>query len=395
MKTITTNVFSKVIITSSLLLLCANVSLAQMVIHANINISPGTFVHIDTDVELENATLKAEEGSTIIMGDNRTLEVGNNGTLDLKGSGSEKVKVTSAGYFVFIVSNGGSISADRVVFEKMSGNGLEIQEGATVDPAFPLSNSTFRNGSQNSTLLTINNSQVLFIDQAKFESVPGMELYNVAKTVDVGEVTFTSFSGNFAGENFENDIYYRIHWSDVPLNMLLENITIEDGNDDCFAAHQTITVGGNGSHFIVENGGSASLVAGYSIMLLPGVLVEAGGKLHAYIDSDGVFCTNGKALVAAIDPAKTEVPDAMSSLVSDISIYPNPTRNMVNVDLSGSTEAANTKIEVFGFLGEKIIQEEVSGIHTFRFDLTNQPAGIYIIRVMNGGQLHVGKVIKQ
>ncbi len=395
MKTTTTKVLSNAIITSSLLLLYANISPAQMVISANMHISPGTFVHFDTDVVLENATLKSEEGSTIIMGHNHTLEVGNNGTLDLKGTSSEQVTVTSAGYFVLIVSNGGSISADHVIFEKMSGNGLEIQAGAMIDPNFPLSNSTFRNGSLNSTLLTINNSQVVFIDQAKFESVPGMELCNVAKTVGVGEVTFTSFSGNFAGEDFENDIYYRIHWSDVPLNMLLENITIEDGNDDCFAAHQTITVGGNGSHFIVENGGSASLVAGYSIILLPGVLVEAGGKLHAYIDTDGVSCTNGKALVAAIDPVKTDVPDAMPPLAATIRIYPNPTQNMVNVDLSGSTEAADTKIEVFGFLGEKIIQEKFSGIHTFRFDLTKQPAGIYIVRVMNGGQLHVGKVIKQ
>jgi hypothetical protein len=79
-------------------------------------------------------------------------------------------------------------------------------------------------------MLTVNNNQVLSINGVAFIKT-GTEAKNVAKTVDVGEITFTDFSGNFAGAAFENDIYNRIHWvRGYSENQVVQNITVHSRN---------------------------------------------------------------------------------------------------------------------------------------------------------------------
>ncbi|MCX6268380.1 MAG: PKD domain-containing protein [Bacteroidetes bacterium] len=74
----------------------------------------------------------------------------------------------------------------------------------------------------------------------------------------------------------------------VPDNNILQNIYITE--NQCFSAIQTITVAGDGTLFAVQNGGSATLIAGHNILILPGVSVDSGGYLHGYITSDNVYC---------------------------------------------------------------------------------------------------------
>jgi hypothetical protein len=87
--------------------------------------------------------LKLESGSTLILSDGNTLTVNDGGKLTLMGEDGNPVTVTSAGYFVFIVSSGGTIGAEYATFEKMSGDGLNVQSGATIDPALPLQQQHF------------------------------------------------------------------------------------------------------------------------------------------------------------------------------------------------------------------------------------------------------------
>jgi hypothetical protein len=392
MKTKITSV--KIFFTATYLLLCTNFLLAQMVINANMHISPGTFVHFNTDVEIENATLKAEGGSTIIMGDNRTLEVGNNGALDLKGTDSDKVTLTSSGYFLFYVKENSIISANHAIFEKMSGNGLEIQEGATVDPAFPLSNSIFQNGAPNSIFLTINNDQELAIDGVMFIATPGNELYNASKTLDIGQVFFTNFSGNFAGEDYESDEYNRLHW--VPSHLTIEDVVIGMGVDTCFSAAQTITVGGDVTGFVVQTGGSAVLVAGYSIIMLPGTIVEADGYLHAYISQDGIYCVNEKSLVAASFEIQPEIlmPEIKAGEVN-LLVYPNPSQGRFVVAFEAAEVASDAVVEIYSLIGELIERTNFSGESRYHFDLSHRAKGVYLVRIINDGQIYTAKVVVQ
>jgi hypothetical protein len=353
----------------------------------------GTTMNVDGNVGIDNGgDLKLESGSILKVGNGKTLSVNNGGKLTLMGEDGDPVTVTSSGYFVFIVSSGGNIGANYATFEKMSGDGLSIQSGAAIDPLFPLNNSIFKSGAAGSTFLTINNSQELTIDGVAFISTPGHEDYNVAKTLSVGELTFTNFSGNFAGEAYDNDPFGRIHWGDVPLNRLVENVTVTNGQELCFDAMQTVTV----QDLLVQSGGSIHLVAGQSVLLLPGVLVEANGYLHAWIDLDGFYCNNAKSIVAAAGQAIPEIKfEEEFRADQEVKVYPNPTTGMFTIELPEANEISAANVEIYGILGELIQQSIVFDERTYHFNLSDKPRGIYIIRVLQGENLYIEKVIRR
>jgi len=385
----------KTILTFSLsILLTAGTALAQGIkIGTNMIMTGGAVMYVDGNVDIDNnGDLKLESGSTLKISDGNTLTVNDGGKLTLMGEDGNPVTITSAGYFVFIVSSGGTIGAEYAAFEKMSGDGLNVLSGATIDPAMPLHNSIFQNGSMASTFLTINNSQELTINGVAFISIPGNELYNVAKTLNIGEVTFTNFSGNFAGEDYENDPFNRIHWGEEPLNRLVENVTVTNGQELCFDAVQTITV----QDLVVQSGGTIHLVAGQSVLLLPGVIVEANGYLRAWIDTDGIYCLNAKAIVAAADQPIPEIMfEEAKPLAEGIRVFPNPTTGIFTLELPKSSENTTANVEIYGMMGELVQQTSLFGERSYQFNLSNQPRGIYIMRVMLGENLYMEKVIRQ
>jgi hypothetical protein len=383
----------------TLLLIIAAICLPGIIIAQGIKIrtsmimTGGTTMYVDGNIDIDNGgDLKVESGSLLRLSDGKTLTVNDGGKLTLMGEDGNPVTVTSAGYFVFIVSSGGTIGAEYATFEKMSNDGLNIQSGATIDPALPLNNSIFQSGASGSTFLTINNSQELTIDGVSFISTPGNELYNVAKTLNIGEVTFTNFSGNFAGEDYENDPFNRIHWGEVPLNRLVENVTITNGQEVCYDAVQNITV----QNLLVQSGGIIHLVAGQSVLLLPGILVEANGYLRAWIDTDGMYCANAKSIVAASDQPLPEIRfDEALRLNSGIRVYPNPTTGFFILELPETDETSTTNVEIYGMMGELVQQTSLFGERSYQFNLSNNPRGIYIVRVLQGENLYMEKVIRQ
>jgi hypothetical protein len=62
----------------------------------------------------------------------------------------------------------------------------------------------------------------------------------------------------------------------IPVITTVYGDTTYNGMDTCFNATSTIIVVGGGTTFVVQNCGSAALIAGEKILYLPGTLVEAG-----------------------------------------------------------------------------------------------------------------------
>ena len=74
-------------------------------------------------------------------------------------------------------------------------------------------------------------------------------------------------------------------------SLTLQNITIGSGQTSCYNATQTIAVAGSGTAFVVQNGGSASMIAGQKISFLVGTKVYSGGYLHGSITNAGQYCS--------------------------------------------------------------------------------------------------------
>lgn len=370
---------------------------AQMVINANINLAQGAVMHSTIDVVINSGTLHLGPGSTLSLGDNQTLTVNNGGFISLKGNNTAKATVISTGFFAFYINSGGTISANHASFERMSGSGLTIQQGGIIDPAHSLNNSVFSNGAAGSTFLTVNNNQVLTIDNVAFIATPGNEIFNVTKTLDIGMVTFTNYTGNFAGEVFENDPYNRIEWGGMPPQLYLEELMISIGLDTCFAATQTITVAGNGTTFTVQAGGSALLVAGYNVLLLPGMLVQTGGHLHAYIDTGGIYCSNARTMISSQDHTPLNEINLQELFIgkSDFRIYPNPTTGWFTLETNTANTFMHARVDIYNAMGALIQKTELLGGRQFKFNLGNYPKGVYIICVIEKDVMFTGKVIRQ
>ena len=382
-------------------LLAASFATAQEVrIGAHITLDPGTKMHVDANLGIQAAELAIQPGATLIMGNGRTLTVNEGGAIKVIGNATDQAIVTSTGYFVFIVSDGGSISANFATFEKMSGSGLTIEEGATVDPDNPLSNSIFQNGSSGSTLLTINNNQYLTIEGAVFISAPDMELYNVAKTLNQGIVNFINYSGYFAGEDFEDDEFNRIFWgAEADFQQLVDGITAGEDISLCFDALDVITV----EDLLVDSGGMVELIAGQRILLLPGVLVQSGGTLHAWISTDGLFCGAIRSMLAADNDRDTGTKEEAVVTATfpereiaepAFRVFPNPTRGLFTVELSAPHDDQPCTVEIFTLVGERVLSYEMTGQSQHQFDLSFRPKGIYLVRVRIGDVVGMEKVVK-
>ncbi len=192
----------------------------DIAITGNFEVASGTFnanhhgVRVSGDVGVYgNLSLPSDSALRIASGKNISIYSG--GLFSSLGTEFGEVLVTRkeiSGSYGFNVESGGTISAAYTNFEYMSSNGVNIKNGATIDPGNSFSHCTFRNMSSVSKLLTINNDQNVVIDYAYFPIVGLTGSANVAKTVNQGTVTLTNFSGAFSGAAYELDTYNRISW---------------------------------------------------------------------------------------------------------------------------------------------------------------------------------------
>jgi hypothetical protein len=176
----------------------------------------------------------------------------------------------------------------------------------------------------------------------------------------------------------------------------LYNITLPNGATQCYDALQHLVVAGNNSNFVVENGASATLIAGGMISMLPGTQVFAGGYLHAFITPDGNYCGSLPPAVVSshvitADPAPIPIlnPDQ-----PNIKLYPNPVTDYVIVEFESGSSSGTREITLYALPGNVLHHEMIRGISRYRLDLTGQPRGMYLVGIRENHFTYTGKIIK-
>ncbi len=189
--------------------------------------------------------------------------------------------------------------------------------------------------------------------------------------------------------------------------MIIQNYTVPSGQTNCFNATQTISVAGNGTAFVVENGASATMIAGQNIQYNPGTAVQEGGYLWGYIAPAGPYCATPLMPFAVLSEMPSAAPGELPSIVrnetelsvvsdqSSFNIYPNPTTGNFLVELKGDIPPDELRIDVYGIRGEKVFSSVLKGVHKHMFSLSDMPAGVYFIRLTTGDKAETGKIIKQ
>jgi len=76
--------------------------------------------------------------------------------------------------------------------------------------------------------------------------------------------------------------------------------------------------------------------------------------------------------------------------VDGISIYPNPTKNIINIS---SAVIKNSEVAIYNMLGEMIYQNNSTTKNTITVDMTNQPNGVYFVKVKSDNKVITSKVL--
>ena len=79
---------------------------------------------------------------------------------------------------------------------------------------------------------------------------------------------------------------------------------------------------------------------------------------------------------------------------SEIKIYPNPTRAVLNIEVTNGVDDANAIIGIYDQQGRLI--EELRGLKTMNtLDFKSKAPGMYIIRILSDGKRTEWKVLKE
>ena len=177
--------------------------------------------------------------------------------------------------------------------------------------------------------------------------------------------------------------------SSSPVNLSVTGI-IPNGQSQCYNATQTINVAGNGTTFTVQNGGSATMIAGQNIRYQPGSAINYGGYLHGYITTTS-FCS-GLTMPAVI--ASREEPLAVAEK-SAVKIYPNPTAGNFTLELTGEIPTDEVAVNIYGIRGEKVFSQILSGVGKHDFSISTWSPGLFFVHVVTGAKSETFKIIKQ
>lgn len=173
----------------------------------------------------------------------------------------------------------------------------------------------------------------------------------------------------------------------------LQDLTIAPGQDTCFDAAQNITTAGNGTLFIVMEGGDVSLSAGQQINLLPGTRAFSGSHLTALISGD-VFCRSSEKY--AMESSMTDQQETTMTMEKKrITVFPNPTNGTVTVMDHGDSKNNPVVFELYNSLGQVVFRENRQNLLNYKFSLAGYPSGIYILIICSTDVIETIKIIKQ
>ncbi len=176
-----------------------------------------------------------------------------------------------------------------------------------------------------------------------------------------------------------------------PVNRTIQNQTVANGQSTCYDATQTITVAGSGTTFIVQSGGTVSMIAGIRINYLPGSRVFSGGILHGKILPVGPYCILPPTLPASPALGAEENPLVPEKL--NFRVYPNPTNGKFRLELTGKLQTETIRVEIYGMRGELVLSEILPGDAAHEFSLSGKSAGIYFIKVLAGDRIFTSKLV--
>ena len=217
----------------------------------------------------------------------------------------------------------------------------------------------------------------------------GLFTSNLTGLVPATTYYLKAYATNVIGTTYGAEVEFMT----LPSILAVSGLTINSGTDTCFGATQTINV----SNFTVKNGGIATFISGGNIMLQPLTKVENGGYLKASITTNSSYCMVNKSTTTLNEEElpKELTNTSMNEASAIFTLFPNPTAGTFMLKMNQIETTQVIHVEIYGIMGEIIMQSKLFGQQLYEFDLTGRAKGMYFIRVMAGDRMGMEKLIIQ
>ena len=179
--------------------------------------------------------------------------------------------------------------------------------------------------------------------------------------------------------------------SSIPVTSTISGV-LSNGQSECYNAIQTISVAGNGTAFLVNEGGNVTMIAGHNIIYHDGTVVKPGAYMHGYVTTGNQFCPPTVPSIAS-GTLNSELSNLESGKKS-FQIYPNPAwENFTLIEKNGQ-DSEKISMEIYNMRGEQLLKREFNGgkNHVCRF--VEFPPGCYVVKVIVGEYIESFKLIK-
>lgn len=182
----------------------------------------------------------------------------------------------------------------------------------------------------------------------------------------------------------------------IQTDLLVSNTRLYNTDSECYNAYNTITVAGDQTTVILENGSSANFIAGQSIRFLPGFHAQSGSSAHAYIST--TFCDDLPASIVATQQIAVKstddviVPNEENGFIpqASLKVFPNPNKGQFTIQLENMD--SQVQLMIFNAVGTLIHQVKTSD-ESLIIDLSNAQRGIYFVRAFNETEQFTQKLI--
>ncbi len=124
-------------------------------------------------------------------------------------------------------------------------------------------------------------------------------------------------------------------------------------------------------------------------MEVPGS-IGVGNYLYSVTVTDSNLCSNSDTIEVIVNSPSTDIKE---NDLFNISIYPSPTKGIVNININNSIQN-NLQIEVINLTGKVIYKEQLNNKAVKRqINLAEYSKGIYFIKITNDKESFIKKVV--
>jgi hypothetical protein len=162
------------------------------------------------------------------------------------------------------------------------------------------------------------------------------------------------------------------------------NLTVNTINNTVIQSNDSLTANQTGATYqwIDCNNGDSAIVGETNQLFVATV----NGDYAVIVTING--CTDTSACTTIIGIGINE-----NNFFNDISIYPNPTNNLVNINLGEGSSSVNLNLTSID--GKVIYESNINTEKIVTINLNNNSKGVYFLRVSNDKNHKVFKVIKE